>query len=267
MCPAGDTGNEMSMKKYYALRDTQVRILILLYRFRFVTVAQLAGYRNVSPASMHESLEKLVERGLIDKRYDSSFKLQGKPARYYLAKAGIRYMRVRFGVSERILKSYYKNPLVGDAFIDHTVALFDLYRALHNTYTGVFDIFTKAEIAPYEFFPATLPDLYLQRIEDIDDVETAYILELFDTTPFFAIKKRIREHIEHFDSGEWPDETYPTLLLVCPDQRTEARLEGFLEPVLADIDFLTTTIESVIAETEKATIWADPVEPEVPRRL
>lgn len=252
----------MPMTRPYRLRDTQVRILMPLYRFRFMTTEQLARYRHVSVSSMHMSLDKLVSRGLIDKRYDSSFKLQGKPARYYLTKDGIRYMRGRFGLSERILKSYYKNPVLGDDFIDHTVTVFDVYRTLHAIYPGVFDIFTKAEIAPYEFFPSKLPNLYLQSIADDETVETAYILEVFDTTPFFAVRKRIREHIEHFDSGEWPDEYYPTLLLVCPDRRTESRLEGFLEPILEDIDFLTTTLESLFTATERATIWTDPVDPE-----
>lgn len=251
------------MTNLYRLRDTQVRILVLLYRFRFMRTDQLASYRNVSVPSMFMSLEKLIERGLIDKRYDSSFKLRGTPARYYLAKGGIRYMRDTFTVSERMLKSYYKNPLVGDDFIDHTVAVFDAYRALHATYPGMFEIFTKAEVAPYEFFPPKLPDLYLQRIEDDEVSETAYILELFDNTPFFAVRKRIQEHIEHFDSGEWPDAYYPTLLLVCPEQRTKHRLNKFLEPSLEDIDFLTTTLETLFVATKRPAIWTDPVDPEI----
>lgn len=255
------------MTKPYRLRDTQSRLLIHLYKFRFATVEQLARHRNVSVPSMFMSIEKLVDRGLAGKRYDTSFKLQGKPARYYLTKAGIRYMRDNYTVNERMLKSYYKNPVVSDDFIDHNVAVFDLYRTLHNTYPGVFDIFTKPETAPYEQFPDKLPDLYLQRVEDSEESENAYILELFDETPFFAIKRRIQEHIEHFESGGWPDEYYPTLLLVCPDPKTEDRTVKFLESSLDDIDFLVTTTKAVFAEKGVSAIWTDPANPEVLKRL
>lgn len=253
---------QSTQKKQYALRYSQRRILMYLYRFRFMTVDQLVDFRNVSKQTMHRSLETLIDRGFIGKRHDSSFNLAGKPARYYLAKAGIRYMREHYGLSERMLKSYYKNPLVGDAFIDHTVTVLEVYQQLHRLHPGVFEIFTKAEVAPYEFFPEKLPDLYLQRIEETDDIETAYILEVFEAAPFFAIKKRIQEHIEHFDAGEWPDEAYPTVLAVCPDAKVEEKVVKLLESSLDDLDFLVTTKKALLAEDREKAIWSDSVEPE-----
>jgi predicted transcriptional regulator len=67
------------------LNEEQVAVLQLLWRFRFASNEQIAKYQQKpNSKAVQKRLKILEDQGLIAKRYDKSYKLQGKPAAYYL---------------------------------------------------------------------------------------------------------------------------------------------------------------------------------------
>jgi hypothetical protein len=186
-------------------------------------------------------------------------RIDRKRARYYLSKGGIRYLRATYEASPSVLKSYYKNKHLSESFVTHNLNIFDTYLNLRAVYGSTFSIVSKAELAIYDYFPDPLPDLYLYNKQDPNK---SYMLSLFNDTQLWIIKKRVKGYIEHCDSGDWPSERYPDVLLVCPDQRSELKLQQFLEPLLEDFAIYTTTITAVLSERPEPAIWTDPVEPD-----
>jgi hypothetical protein len=78
-----------TIKTHYNLSEKQINLLIIIYRFRFVTALLLGQYKNITAQSMKRSLNILEDSGYIDKRYSSSYKLQGKSTTLLTAVATI----------------------------------------------------------------------------------------------------------------------------------------------------------------------------------
>lgn len=65
--------------------NKQLAILKTLYIFRFGTTDLLARTLDLKDGRyIHARLEALVKNGYIGKNYDSSYKLEGRSATYYL---------------------------------------------------------------------------------------------------------------------------------------------------------------------------------------
>ncbi|HSW77540.1 MAG TPA: replication-relaxation family protein [Candidatus Chromulinivoraceae bacterium] len=75
------------------LNEEQVAVLQLLWRFRFASSEQIAKYQQKPNGKAVQKRLKIPEdQSLIAKRYDKSYKLQGKPAAYYLTPHGARML-------------------------------------------------------------------------------------------------------------------------------------------------------------------------------
>src|ERR1700759_2928953 len=75
------------------LNNQQVEVLDWLYRFRFSTSRQIARCLGKDKfKSVQKKLQILEKQGYIGKRYDGSYKLQGRPAEYYLTPKGARQL-------------------------------------------------------------------------------------------------------------------------------------------------------------------------------
>ena len=251
------------------LNDNQIHLLQLIYKFRFVTVPLLTEHRQVDRAATKRTLKVLLDRGYIGRRYDKSYKLQGKPASYYLTKKAIRLLRNDYELNEGVLHTLYKNTVVGEPFIHQCLDIYATYQNLHKLYPETFDIFTRAELADYDYFPEPSPNLYLNRKDPLDDLPNEYLLDLFTDTNLFVIKKRIDVYIEHFESDDWEDDTYPVILIACPNAQTEKSIQKHIEQALdnnfieeEDMQFLTTTTKALLdSKNTNTNIWSSSLNP------
>ncbi|NBU33688.1 hypothetical protein EB118_14350 [bacterium] len=235
----------------------QVELLKLLYKFRFATAPLLAIHKQKGIVTITQSLKTLLDKKYIARNYTPSYKLAGRGAEYYLTNDGIRYLRDNYKVNEAVLHSMYKNKTIGQPFIQKCLLIYHLYIKIQKQYPDTFTILTKAELAGSDDFPEPYPDLYIYN--DQND----YMLDIFSDSLFYLIKKRIDQLIKHHESGDWPEETYPTLLLVLADSRIEAKTQAYVEKVKddnyiedAELRILTTTLK-VLAEGAGSNIWSD----------
>lgn len=261
------------MKRLYKLNDKQIHILKITYKFRFVTSGLLARYKGLSNYSvMNKALAILVERGYLHRKYEDDYRIQGKSASYSLNAKGISYLRDEQAIYEQVLHSYYKNKSVTQTFVDHNLDVFAAYIALRDSYPGTFRIFTKAELAIFDFFPKAKPDIYMNRVKHKDGSQNEFMLDVLSDTQLFVLKKRFTALLEHFESGDWEAESetiYPSILLVCTDAGVERRLQTHIAKVLenAGIDELelkvyTTIIKNLLdSDTIHPAIWSDVLQP------
>lgn len=245
------------------LYENQLILLQILYKFRFGTNILLAKYRGVHRYTINESLLTLLEHGYIERKYDKSKKIKGESAVYFLTTKGVNYLKQRFTLANKIVNTMFKNQMVSNQFIEHTLSVFNAYLLLQAQYHDKYRIFTKSELAKFDQYPKQLPDLFLTSKTGQKD----YMLDLYLHEPFFVIKKRIKAYIEHRNE-DWDDSTpYPSILLVCPDARNEEKVSKYCESQLEDFDFFVTTTQALLDPRAEKAIWTNPVEPDELIRL
>lgn len=245
------------------LSQGQVRVLNIVFKFRFVSCELLAKYLEKDRSTIYERLSVLVKQGYVDKQYGGSYKLAGKPAIYSLATKGIRALLKSEGnLSRSGLRNMYRNSSLTPEYIQHCLDVFAVFIALKRQYGPKFNIYSKNELSGEETFPTTKPDLYLQGKGTAD--RPHYMLDIFDTaTDFMTRRKRLKALFAHEDSGDWDEEygNYPCYLFVVAEEKVIPRLvkevEYYYNRSYVDEEEITTHITSLGKLTceEDPKVW------------
>lgn len=262
------------------LNSEQILVLEWLYKYRFSASRQLAiALHKPSHKTIQNKLQILEEQGLIGKRYDKSYKLAGRAAEYYLTPRGARTLTSYYGslpkdspdrrsLNESIVKSFYKNKTVSDAFIAHCLSVVDMHHTLKQLYGDKLRIYPQAILADYAQFPTWRPDLYLSL--KTPESSQIYMLDIWDDTrPFFVSVRKMRNYLNHQESDDWvvDGQEYPYILAVCKDDKTQKKLnrqiiKALNENYISDeISYATTTIDQlqkVTKPTDKLWSKVDP---------
>jgi len=223
---------------------TQLTILKIIYKFRFVTADLVSSYRSTHKNASYELLSILYKNGYIGRRYDSSYKLQGKGARYYLTSQSLKLLKQEEGVNERVLHARYKDKHSTESFVSGALEAFKMALEIRSAYPDTFMIFSQYELANYSQFPRPLPALYLKRNEHSPDKPNEYFIEILGDSPFFVAKKLIGQYIEHYESGEWGEGTYPHIVLQTNNTGLRKRVD----------ECVTSLIESGFIDEEVLSI-------------
>lgn len=194
------------------LTGQQQRVLKLLFKFRFVSAKSLARVMGISRPGSYQVLESLVAKKLVEKVYQDDYRIDRKPAYYYLNKSGVTTVRKLLEVKESAVHALYKNAVASSEFIDHCLTVTDCYIAIMAALPEGADIFTKAEINRFRQFPKNRPDLYV-RTPDGHEA----IVVIVDDKPLYIIRKRREEIIAHSEDEGWTNDTYPRICFVLID--------------------------------------------------
>ncbi|OGL22640.1 hypothetical protein A2707_04985 [Candidatus Saccharibacteria bacterium RIFCSPHIGHO2_01_FULL_45_15] len=222
------------------LNHHQLDILRLLARFRFGTTAlftQSTG--TTSRRYIHERLRILTEQEYIGKRYDSSYKLLGKPAAYHLLPKGIDALKTDNVYDTKLLKLLAKDSNASDRFIRHCLSVLAAsvqLSGLYGTEHTQLQFRTRSDYAGNELFPQALPDGYAFTENAKTKERTHYFVECFDgTMPDSVMRKTITKHVDWYDNDNWTTEAlYPTVLLLCRDERLKAKVDKWVTKILDD---------------------------------
>lgn len=255
------------------LTKKQQAILKLLYRFRFLNRIQIQAFlEHKDPKTINLWLRDLRAKGYVEWIYSTHFAEKTKPAIYYLALNGVRYLRKLITTNEdgetqpayspEELRKRYKEPTRSQTYIDRCVLVADCCLALEredtaNTVRGKelhYYYQTEAdyllEDSYYHFILESeliQPSLiFCQDKLDKDGKEEAtlesYLLEVFDLTlPRYRVKKRLENYIEFLDDegNDWQEQTstekLPVVLFVCPKTSDLIHAKRRTRTLLADI--------------------------------
>ncbi len=250
---------EVSQKEV-KLTAQQQRVLKLLFKFRFVSAQLLALVMNIRRVSVYQVLEYLVGKDLVTKVYKDEFRIDRKPAYYFLNKTGTTTVRKLMDVKESVVHALYNNDESSDEFIQHCLKLTYLYTALMPSLPDNTEIFTKTEINRFKQFPKNRPDLYIRT----PDGHEAIVVLAGDKPPYI-IRKRLDEIITHSEDEGW-DGDYPRICFIFRDSNaknsflytTRKKLEnmGFDEE---EIYILATSLKAFKEESQR--IWSNALSP------
>lgn len=249
--------------KYKKSISSQVRLLELLFKFRFLSVPLLSEYLEKDKSTVYERLSIVVKQGYVQKAYDSSYRLPPKPATYSLASKGIAYLRnnnQEDTYSEVALRNMYKNRSASLQLVDHSLNVFKLCLLLRSHYPNTFEIFTQSELSAFDDIIRPRPDLYLRRVSR-RSTKPNYQLEIIEAGTFtWILKKRLQAHQNFYDEHEEWEDTYPALLFVCGNPNTEKRIQKIASGASFDFAVYTTTLERL--DTNIAKAWVTNYDPD-----
>lgn len=254
--------NKLVTKHRKKLNAEQVEVLDLLYKFRFGSNDLFAQYFGKKDRSfVFKRLSILLEQGLIGKRFDSSYRLRGKPAAYYLTPDGVRALQAH--KPERIInvKAIYRDKTVSEDFADACLKVFSIYCRLKAEYGESLKFITNVQLSNYDYLSDFTPRAYIRLT--IDGEEKDFFLEYWQTAkPFFTFLRRLKQYSDYYDAGEWEEGTgsdFPSVLLICDTSSLQKRLlkksGGVLEDAGDDLKFYIATEDEV--KQGKAALWTD----------
>lgn len=250
------------------LNEEQFEVLHLLYRFRFVTTELVAQYQQKPKASaVYSRLRVLADQGFIGRRYEKSYKLLGKPASYHILPKGIQLLKEDVETDQKVLQAMYRDRTASEAFIDRNITLFRINNILVSAYRELVDLFTKNELSKFDYFPDKLPDAYISLKTSKGSRTKHYLLELFSApVPHFAVTNRIKELIEHAESGAWNENLGkpPVILMVCETVKQQKVLQpriARLEEVEDSESQIYITNQKSLFETDDLDVWQSVVDP------
>lgn len=194
------------------LSGQQQRILKLLFKFRFVSAGLLAMVMGIRREGVYQVLEQLVAKKLVTKVYEAKYRIDRKPAYYYLNKGGVTTVRKLMDAKESVVHALYKNDDMTDDFIEHSMKLMQCYVSIMKYLPDGSDIFSKTEINRFKQFPKNRPDLYVRT----PDGKEAIVV-IVDDKPLYIVRKRLDEIITHSEDQGWDGDNYPHICFILKD--------------------------------------------------
>jgi hypothetical protein len=245
------------------LNTEQLAVLRWLYSVRFSTSKQIAKHlKKPNHKAIQNKLQILEARRYISKHYDASYRLQGRPAEYFLTPLGGRQLAPD-DRNESATKAIYKNKTVSADFISHCLTVADTALLLKAIYGDTIKIFSRYALTEYSYFPTWPPDLFLSLKNPDGKKVRRYFLDIWDgTQPFFVGVRKARNYITYATDGDWPCEhgDLPIVLMICPDEQTQKKLNRQIHRAVEEADmwneiiFVTITRE----ELETAAVTSKP---------
>jgi len=212
----------ISVKRNNKLSEKQINVLITIYRFRFITIPLLAKYNEVSNQSIAGSIKVLEEAGLVNKRYNSSYKLQGKAARYFLSPKAIKLFQESDDINQHSLNLFYKTKLLSEDAVDshiQTLQTYIDYKAkLANNYT----LKTKYELYKHEDQPDPPSDIYARSN---NKQQSDIFIEIHNNSQAFIIQKRLTYLAEFIEENY--EDNQPKVILIT--NKKDKRLKRIIE--------------------------------------
>jgi hypothetical protein len=216
-------------------------------------------------------LDTLVKQEYIGKNYNSSYKLDGKPATYYLLPKAFATLK-RYAktdgeeVSLKTLRNAYKDKEASERFIAKKLAIFTIYDKLQASYSESLSLWTKEQLNfdNYGHFPQPLPDAFITITPEGPRPRDRYFFlnYLDDETPFFVHVRRLQNYVDYVEAGEWEEATSSKLrgvLFVCESISLLKRIRKKLAQIVDEDEarrFCYTTLEGLKrSTTEDDEVW------------
>ncbi|CAN5180987.1 hypothetical protein BH09PAT1_BH09PAT1_3220 [soil metagenome] len=248
------------------ITSKQKSILLLLYKFRFLTTNQILKlFNHKDPHRIKEWLTDLKEKSYINRLYErKSFGENTKPAIYFLAPKARQILKTDKDMDLAELEYIYKENARSKKFIDHNLFLVDTYLFLLSQKEGQDEIkfFTKADLRRYTYFPDPMPDAFISMIGQ--DKTRHYFLDFFDDyTPSFVLRQRVRSYLNYVATSDWDENTestpFPFILFICPNESMKKHINRYakalFEKTYDDKISLFITTKTRVDVGEVGNIW------------
>jgi hypothetical protein len=222
-------------------------------------------------------LKDLREKEYIEWIYSTDFEKKTKPAVYYLAINGIRFIMSLDKYPAAEIRKRYRELSRQQDFISRCLLIVDCaihLEARHESssnHSYAFDLrgdYINPE-SSYHFLVELSPDLIIEKQTQMaeEHAMVVYLVRIFDsTTPRYMIRKQLKEYVTYLYDGDWRQELDNSELavhIVCQTKadliymkrRTRLLLDDIGQEDDTHIRF--TTIEKVKQGGVTGIIWEE----------
>ncbi len=220
-----------------SLNKDQKEVLRLLYKFRYVTAQLIAEYFHKPKAdNVYKRLTILYEQGLIGKKYDSSYRILGIPAAYYLTSKGMSILnqdRIQERKEPYNIRRINRDKLASIHFINMWLDTFRAYLCLRSSYGAELQFITSNQLHKrYDYFEDFTPHAYVQLNG------RHCILEYISANkPYSVIQQRLTTLANFIDDESWDGiwQEFPSLVFLCENSAIEKRTLKQAKKALSEI--------------------------------
>ena len=242
----------------------QEEIIVLLYRFRFLNRSQIQKLLDhKKPHRINQWLKSLDDKKLVGKIYSKKIGDNIKPAIYYLKAKSKNYLADQLKKDNKLVRRLTSEKNRSTKFINHCLLSGELYLNLKEIHLSdeVF-FYTKVDLLNYSYLPVKHPDAYI-AIKKEEDIKR-YFFEIIDEgMPRFAIRAKIKQYLEYFDSNIWFEATkhpFPKILILCPNEAIKKYLHSHINKLMEEED---KEEPQIYLSTEASNKWTSALkEPE-----
>jgi hypothetical protein len=224
-----------------SITTKQLEILILLYRFRFLTrihIQQFLHHKNHTRITPW--LKDLTNKHIINRIYSQTQENINKPAIYYLATKRKPILSNQKQCTGQALQRVYREKYRSKSFIANSLFLVDLcfhFQKAAQDQQAECHFYTATDLLTVNYAPLPLPSAYLTILQP-NKVIKRYFLEVFsDSIPMFAIRRRIQQYCRYYQSNYWQDhnaDPFPKIFVICPTERIKKSLLYFIPKLLEE---------------------------------
>jgi hypothetical protein len=135
----------------------------------------------------------------------------------------------------------------------------ETYNSIKRSYSDNLDLYTKSELAMYDYFSRPLPDIYIKTNHLKLATKKEYLLYILDALFIYKTTVRtIRRHQDHCDEIGWPEgHPYPDLLLIVPNELNQLRIIEIIEDSIQDFEIYVLSISKLnLGSNESHPIWS-----------
>lgn len=247
------------------ITQKQKLILLLLYKFRFLTTTQLQKIlKHKNPKRTQSWLKDLKEKKYIARIYSRDSRANNtKPAIYYLSSRARHILKTNDDCTLAQLEKIYKEGKRTLRFMEECMTIADIYISFlfQKKPTEELKFFTESNLAEFDYFPTPLPKAYI--VIKIQEITQRYFLDYFDElTPPSVWDARTKLYLSYADSNDWEDRTnssLPSVIFVCPTEKIKRRLhyytKSLLEKTFDDVQIFLKTTTEINNYKNTNTVW------------
>lgn len=243
------------------LNELQIELLTILYKFRYGTADLISRYQEQSIRNTNVRLKNLLEQEYIGRNYDSSYRINRRPAIYFLLPDAIKLLKNNSELDPKGLHlSYYSRSAKSD-FVSHCLRLFRIYLKFDGLYGGNLEFYTSSELSEQAQFPSPRPDAYLSFGSKYTNTSDCMLEVLDSTMAISRLRTKAGRYINHSEAGNWEGQ-YPLILLVCDNVGLEREIQHSIVRTLnyrstSGIRYYTTTTKALFSSrSTDDTIWS-----------
>lgn len=246
------------------IKQSQIDVLEVLYKYRFGSRSLLAGVLQVNDSTLYKKLTVLIKHELVGSRLDNSSKIKGLPTAYFLTPKGLRYLASldkHDYITEKVIKASYRDKSLQESTITHCLDVFAHVVALKSRYPSL-KAYLRRDMSRFNYFPESYPDAFLSLAQG--DITQRFFLNVVPAAQEKrAVFQRVSTTLSFFDTGGW-EATHtelPKLLFIAENGSVERSVRRIVKGIISNLEpdkepeVYTTTQKALQHMDDEALIW------------
>lgn len=225
----------------------QKEILLLLYRFRFLSRTQIQTLlKHKDSRRINEWLKDLTNKNYTGRIYEKKLGIND-PAIYFISRNGIKFLKSLEECEGELIRKLYQETRRSKIFVNQCILIADINMNLRKQNAQGFEFYTQSDFPSKGKIRELLPSF--AYVKEIDKTLMQYPCEIFKTgMPRFAIRARIAKYLEFFKPDE---QSNVYIIFICPNEIIQKFVKRFTERLIDEDDREDIKFEVITYEEAK----------------